>query len=54
MPVIFPPRESAAMGRNVPDIPDGTGRNAALYRNSAWVDLSKRTLNPALTLDLFY
>lgn len=38
-----------------PDIPDGRRRNAALYRNSAWVDLAERTLNPAptLKLDLF-
>lgn len=65
MPVIFPPEkkkekkeedeeESAAAGHNFPDIPRGRCRNAALYRNSAPVDLAKGTLNPAPTLDLFY
>lgn len=60
MPVIFPQeekkrgvKESAATGHNFPDIPGGRRRNTALYRNSAWVYLARRTLNPAPTLDLF-
>lgn len=59
MPVIFPEgKKKKNLQQRVtifPDIPDGRRRNAALYRNSAWVDLAKRTLNPAptLKLDLF-